>query len=158
MSFSYISMIKLLPTTSEQTISFIPRDYTVDNEVTSLLSILKARSSNFENETGSTTILQAISGSAISMVIVEDGTRNTQTISNVPLALSGNFINATVSITILTAENTYSFEIKNDEVLLYRDKIYCTSQTSTTVSHTLNTDKYTEVVGNDSTVPKYIVV
>lgn len=151
-------MIKLLPTTSEQTISFIPRDYTVDNEVTSLLSILKARSSNFENETGSTTILQAISGSAISMVIVEDGTRNTQTISNVPLALSGNFINATVSITILTAENTYSFEIKNDGVLLYRDKIYCTSQTSTTVSHTLNTDKYTEVVGNDSTVPKYIVV
>ncbi len=151
-------MIKLLPTTSEQTISFIPRDYTVDNEVTSLLSILKARSSNFENESGSTTILQAISGSAISMVIVEDGTRNTQTISNVPLALSGNFINATVSITILTAENTYSFEIKNDGVLLYRDKIYCTSQTSTTVSHTLNTDKYTEVVGNDSTVPKYIVV
>ena len=151
-------MIKLLPTTSEQTISFIPRDYTVDNEVTSLLSILKARSSNFENEVGSTTILQTISGSAISMVIVEDGTRNTQTISNVPLALSGNFINATVSITILTAENTYSFEIKNDGVLLYRDKIYCTSQTSTTVSHTLNTDKYTEVVGNDSTVPKYIVV
>lgn len=151
-------MIKLLPTTSEQTISFIPRDYTVDNEVTSLLSILKARSSNFENEVGSTTILQKISGSAISMVIVEDGTRNTQTISNVPLALSGNFINATVSITILTAENTYSFEIKNDGVLLYRDKIYCTSQTSTTVSHTLNTDKYTEVVGNDSTVPKYIVV
>lgn len=151
-------MIKLLPTTSDQTISFIPRDYTLDNEVTSLLSILKARSSNFENETGSTTILQAISGSAISMVIVEDGTRNTQTISNVPLALSGNFINATVSITILTAENTYSFEIKNDGVLLYRDKIYCTSQTSTTVSHTLNTDKYTEVVGNDSTVPKYIVV
>ena len=151
-------MIKLLPTTSEQTISFIPRDYTVDNEVTSLLSILKARSSNFENEVGSTEILQTISGSAISMVIVEDGTRNTQTISNVPLALSGNFINATVSITILTAENTYSFEIKNDGVLLYRDKIYCTSQTSTTVSHTLNTDKYTEVVGNDSTVPKYIVV
>ena len=151
-------MIKLLPTTSEQTISFIPRDYTVDNEVTSLLSILKARSSNFQNEVGSTEILQTISGSAISMVIVEDGTRNTQTISNVPLALSGNFINATVSITILTAENTYSFEIKNDGVLLYRDKIYCTSQTSTTVSHTLNTDKYTEVVGNDSTVPKYIVV
>ena len=104
----------------------------MDNEVTSLLSILKARSSNFENEVGSTTILQKISGSAISMVIVEDGTRNTQTISNVPLALSGNFINATVSITILTAENTYSFEIKNDGVLLYRDKIYCTSQTSTT--------------------------
>jgi hypothetical protein len=111
-------MIKLLPTTDAQTISFIPRSYVV--------------------------------ASNISLVVVEDGTRKTH--------ISGNFITMSVAIDILTAENTYSIEVKQGSTLLYRDKIYCTSQTSNTVPHTLNSNKYNEFVGTDSSTQKYILV
>ena len=119
-------MIKLLPTTDSQTISFIPRSYVV--------------------------------ASNISLVVVEDGTRKTQTINDLSTSISGNFINMSISIDILTAENTYSIEVKQGSTLLYRDKIYCTSQTSNTVPHTLNSNKYNEFVGTDSSTQKYILV
>ena len=63
-----------------------------------------------------------------------------------------------IFIDILTAENTYSIEVKQGSTLLYRDKIYCTSQTSNTVPHTLNSNKYNEFVGTDSSTQKYILV
>lgn len=119
-------MIKLLPTTNAQTISFIPRSYVVASD--------------------------------ISLVVVEDGTRKTQTINNLSTSISGNFINMSISIDILTAENTYSIEVKQGSTLLYRDKIYCTSQTSNTVPHTLNSNKYNEFVGTDSSTQKYIII
>lgn len=119
-------MIKLLPTSDSQTISFIPRNYVV--------------------------------ASNISLVVVEDGTRKTQTINNITTSKSGNFITMSVAITIMTDENTYSFEVKQSNTLLYRDKIYCTSQTSTTESHTLNSGKYDEFTGSDSSTQKYIIL
>jgi len=99
-----------------------------------------------------------IVASNISLVIIEDGTRKTQTINNITTSINKNFLTMSVPITILKVESSYHFEVKQGSVLLYRDKIYCTSQTSNNVSHTLNTNKYTEVVGDDSTAPKYIVV
>ena len=94
----------------------------------------------------------------ITLVITEDGTRKSEVIASVPYTTNGNFLRLYCDFTILTEGNSYHFEVKQGTTLLYRDKIYCTSQTSKTVSHTLNTNKYTEVVGSDSTVPKYIVV
>jgi len=119
-------MIKLLPISSIQTISFIPRRY--------------------------------VSASDIEVVIIEDGTRKSQTLSNQTTTVLGNFLQVSLSINILTAESSYFFEVKKGDELLYRDKIYCTSQTSSTVSHTLNTDKYNEFVGSDSESQKYIVI
>jgi hypothetical protein len=94
----------------------------------------------------------------ITLVIIEDGTRKFQTITSVPYATNGNFLRLYCDFTILTEGNSYHFEVKQGTTLLYRDKIYCTSQTSKTVSHTLNTNKYTEVVGSDSVMPKYIII
>ena len=66
-------MIRLSPTTSSQTISIIPRAYTVASD--------------------------------LSMVIIEDGTRKTQTITDITSSLSsdGNYLQMSVAFSILTA-------------------------------------------------------
>ena len=151
-------MIKLLPVSSEQTISFIPRNYNATNTIKSLLNSLKSRSDNYENESETIKYLSKIRSCGISIVIVEDGTRKTQVIEDISLSSFGNFITTKVSINILSAESTYNFEIKDNGVLLYRDKIYCTPQISTNVSHTLNQSKYTEFIGNDSSTQKYVII
>ncbi len=94
----------------------------------------------------------------ITLTIIEDGTRKFQTITSVPYVINNNFLRLYCNFTILTEGSSYHFEVKQGTTLLYRDKVYCTSQTSKTVSHTLNTSKYNEVVGNSSASPKYIVV
>ena len=121
-------MIRLSPTTSSQTISIIPRAYTVASD--------------------------------LSMVIVEDGTRKTQTINSITSSLSsnGNFLQMSIAFSILTAENSYSFELKQGTTLLYRGKAYCTSQTDNTIDHTLNANKYNNYVGTDTDDQKYIIL
>ena len=95
--------------------------------------------------------------SDITLVVVEDGTRKTQTLSNLTSSRQGNFLRLSCAFTILTAENIYSIEVKQGSTLLYRDKLYCTSQTSTTTPHTLNSGKYNEFDGDNNT-QKYIIV
>lgn len=121
-------MIRLSPTTNSQSISIIPRAYTV--------------------------------AANLSMVIVEDGTRKTQTINNITSSLSsnGNFLQMSIAFTILTSESSYSFELKQGTTLLYRGKAYCTSQTDNTTDHTLNSNKYNEYVGTDTDDQKYIIL
>jgi len=123
--FRYKDMIKVLPTTLQQSIDILPRAYSDSED--------------------------------ISLVVTEDGTRKTQTISSVPYAVSGNFLRLQCTFTILTNENLYSIEVKQGNNLLYRDKLYCTSQTSTTTPHTLNSGKYNEFDGDNNT-QKYIIV
>jgi hypothetical protein len=121
-------MITLSPTTDSQTISIIPRAYTV--------------------------------ASNLSMVIVEDGTRKTQTINDITSSLStnGNFLQMSIAFTILTAENSYSFELKQGSTLLFRGKAYCTSQTDNTTDHTLNSNKYNQYADPDEVAQKYIIL
>ena len=121
-------MIRLSPTASSQSISIIPRVYTVASD--------------------------------LSMVIVEDGTRKTQTINDITSSLSsnGNFLQMSIEFSILTAENSYSFELKQGNTLLYRGKAYCTSQTDNTTDHTLNSNKYNQYVGTDTDDQKYIII
>lgn len=121
-------MITLLPTNNAQVISIIPRLYTV--------------------------------ASNLSMVIVEDGTRKKQTINNITSTLStnGNFLQMSLAFSILTVENSYSFELKQGTTLLFRGKVYCTSQTDNTTDHTLNSNKYNQYTGTDTGSQKYIVI
>lgn len=121
-------MIRLSPTTNAQTISIIPRAYTVASD--------------------------------LSMVIIEDGTRKTQTINDITSSLStnGNFLQMSIAFTILTAENSYSFELKQGSTLLFRGKAYCTSQTDNTTDHTLNSNKYNQYADPDEVAQKYIIL
>ena len=121
-------MIRLSPTTNAQTISIIPRAYTVASD--------------------------------LSMVIKEDGTKKTQTINDITSSLStnGNFLQMSIAFTILTAENSYSFELKQGSTLLFRGKAYCTSQTDNTTDHTLNSNKYNQYADPDEVAQKYIIL
>ena len=74
----------------------------------------------------------------IYVVIREDGTGKVESIYNLTSTISGNFLQLNCQFTALTAENSYFLEVKQNNTLIYRDKIYCTSQTSSQVSHTLN--------------------
>lgn len=103
-------MIRLLPDTSTQTLSVIPRAYTVASDLT--------------------------------LNIVEDGTRKNETLNDLTSVVNGNFLDIDCAFSILSEDTSYSLEIKQGNTLLYRDKVYATVKTDTTISHTLNTSKY----------------
>ena len=87
---------------------------------------------------------QYVEASNLQMVITEDGTRKTQTLTNLTSVIVGNYIEIDITSNILTEGNLYFVELTQGSTLLFRDKIYCTSQTSKDAAHTLNTDKYEE--------------
>lgn len=82
--------------------------------------------------------------SDLELVIKEDGTRKTETLEGLTSVVNGNFLDIDCTFTILSEDSSYSIEIKQDSTLLYRDKVYCTSKTDDTISHTLNTSKYNQ--------------
>jgi hypothetical protein len=118
-------MIRLLPNTNAQTLSIIPRQYTVASD--------------------------------LQLVIREDGTEKTETLSSLTSVISGNFLNIDCTFSILSEDSSYSIEVKQDSTLLYRDKVYCTSKTDTTISHTLNTSEYNNY-DSDAAGQQYIII
>lgn len=113
-------MIILLPITTEQTISVMPRDTT--NTVTSIN-------------------------------LRRDGDGRSETITSVTVVANGNFTNYSFSSTILEEGSTYYMEVTGDGDLIYRDKIYSTTQTNYTVKHEVAQDRYTQRTAevNDNT-------
>lgn len=80
-----------------------------------------------------------------SMTIYEDGTQKQESVILTAVeSANGNYIVITFSSTILSEGNSYFIEIKNGTTLVYRDKVYCTTQTDKTTKHTLNSGQYTE--------------
>ena len=118
-------MIRLLPNTNAQTLSIIPRQYTVASD--------------------------------LQLVIKEDGTEKKETLSSLTSVLSGNFLNIDCTFSILSEDSSYSIEVKQGTTLLYRDKVYCTSKTDTTISHTLNTSEYNNY-DSDAAGQQYIII
>jgi len=124
----YNNMTTLLPNTNAQTISIIPRSYVVASDLT--------------------------------LAIKQDGTRKNETLTSLTSALSsnGNFLDISCTFSILAEDGNYSFEIKQGSTLLYRGKAYATSQVDYTGSHTLNSGKYDQYVGDDTDEQKYIII
>lgn len=91
------------------------------------------------------------------VTIEEDGTGIIETITNVAMLDSGNYMSFSCNFTILSEGNMYSLEVKKDDELLYRDKVYCTSQSDRKIKHTLNTNQYKEHSSQPSG-QKYIIV
>lgn len=131
----------LLPTSSEQTISIIPRevglyfgsDYTervvTDNGSTESLSCLQD-------------ILDGVND--VDVTITKDGEKISETISIVNVVENGNFVDVTFASTILEEGFGYFLELTSNGGLLYRDKIYVTSQTDFTIKHKQPQNNYTE--------------
>ena len=141
-------MIKLLPNSSNQTISIVPREFpSVGNA--------------FDN---------------ISLLIKEDGTGVIEELTDLEATVSSdnsNYVNITISSTILREGYAYYLEFKTNalkfkdrviedsgvyessdcinnfldnfgRILWFRDKAYITSQTDKAIKHTLNTNEYEE--------------
>lgn len=103
----------LRPISTPQSLSIIPRDYSLVN--------------------------------GASLRIIQDGTRKSETvILSAVESANGNHIVITFSSTILTEGSMYFMEITNGSTLVYRDKIFCTSQTDKDTKHTLNSGDYEE--------------
>ena len=95
--------------------------------------------------------------SDLELVIKEDGTRKTETLEALTSTINGNFLDIDCTFSILSEDSAYSIEIKQGDILLYRDKVYCTSKTDTTLSHTLNTDQYNNY-DSETEGQQYIII
>lgn len=95
--------------------------------------------------------------SDLELVIREDGTRKLETLTALTSAINGNFLDIDCAFSVLSEDSTYSIEIKQGDTLLYRDKVYCTSKTDTTISHTLNTDGYNQH-DSETEEQQYIII
>jgi len=143
-------MIILQPITSEQTISVTPRytDYfSEDNYKDRVLSdggISEATSCLID-------VVSSFNNTSVS--IRRDGDGKSETITDVKGLVNDNFINFTFASTILEEGSTYYVEITDNSNLVYRDKIYSTTQTNYTVKHQISKSRYTQPTGevNDNT-------
>jgi hypothetical protein len=108
-------MIVLLPTSAEQIISVMPR------------TIPSPYSDNSE----------------VAITITRDGDGKTETIYPTLIAVNGYYVDATISSSILSENETYYLEIIYYGSLWYRDKVYVTAQSDYTVKHKISIPNYT---------------
>lgn len=85
---------------------------------------------------------QYVEANNLQLVITQDGTKKSQTLTGLTSTIVGNYIQTSITSNILTEGKLYAIELTQGSTLLFRDKIYCTSQTDKDVAHTLNTDQY----------------
>ena len=116
-------MIVLLPNTSTQTISVMPR------------------LSSFTSD--------------VNVNIRRDGDGIEEDLLNVTTLANGNFTDISFSSTILKEGSTYFMEVTHGADLIYRDKIFSTSQVNYKIKHIVSQDIYEQYsVTDDNT---YIV-
>ena len=123
-------MIRLLPDTDAQTIAIVPREFPTE-------------AANFDN---------------VTLVITEDGTNISETITDIVAEVpdnNSNYVYMDISFSILREGYGYYLEFTKGGELWFRDKAYATAQTNKTVKHTLNTNEYEEY---SSTTSDYIIL
>jgi hypothetical protein len=98
-----------------------------------------------------------VEASNLSLVIKEDGTGKTETLTSLTSTIDGNYISIPCTFSILSEGSLYFMELKQGSSLLFRDKVYVTSQTDRKQKQTINSGKYTEHTAAP-TGQKYITV
>jgi hypothetical protein len=124
-------MIRLNPSTSEQTLQIVPRNF-------------PTLAAPFDN---------------ISLVVTEDGTGISESFSDLVAEVASdvsNFVTIDIAFTILKEGYGYYLEFKKGGVLWFRDKAYVTSQSNKTVKHTINTNYYEQYEDGESN--DYIII
>lgn len=94
--------------------------------------------------------------SNISLIITEDGTNKSETLTSLNAAVNGNFTHVPITSTILKEGSSYYLQFSKNSSLWYRDKAYVTSQTNDEAIHTLNTNKYDQY--GEGSEDEYIVL
>jgi len=152
-------MIRLLPITTAQTITIIPRNYSY---ITGVYVIIVEDGTWITEEVGPLNGVLSANGNLVvfqpSFSILKN--ERTYTITFIVDYVANGFKSKVIN-------NNGSFEaygclaeslrdLGNEEGILYRDKIYCSDQTNDEVAHTLNKDLYEQFEGD--TDNKYIVL
>lgn len=75
----------------------------------------------------------------LNLTITEDGSRNSETFTDITAFENGDYICIAQAFTILKEHRTYEIRITQDGNNWYRDKARCTSQVDKAVKHSLNT-------------------
>ena len=122
----------LLPISTEQIISIIPRKadvYLYNNYEDRVLS----KGGVVENPTCVSSILRSYND--ISMVIVMDGDKTKESLTDLKAVYNGNYIDIYFTSTILKEGFGYAIEMKQNDNLYYRDKLYATYQQDYKVKH-----------------------
>jgi hypothetical protein len=90
--------------------------------------------------------------STVKVYIRRDGDSKVFTELNAPVVVNGNYTEVAFSCDILEENSTYFLELTNGTDLIYRDKIFATSQQDFKIKHKLSEGKYTQYsVTDDNT-------
>ena len=85
---------------------------------------------------------QYVEANDLQMVLIKDGTRETETLTGLTSVVDGNYLSIAVAFAILSEGGLYSLELTQGDTLIYRDKVYCTAQTDNKIKHTLTENEY----------------
>lgn len=144
----------LKPVTTSQTIFIQPRSISGDSYS---LEDFKNRVANdsgvFIDDTCATSIEFSLSQEdSVSIHIRKDGEGIEETVVSESATIVGNFFELSFSSTILTEGETYSFKVLSGNSIIYKDKIYATSQTDFTTKHKQSQNIYKEIVDDNTYV------
>jgi len=137
------------PITSEQEILIIPRE---SLGISNLDFERRVKLDNGTVESSSCVLPVLAVYNDVAMVIKKDGQNTTETISNLVVTELSNYFKVSFSSTILEEGFGYSITLTKGGSLLYRDKLYVTSQTDFTTKHKQSQNKYKEVVDDNTYV------
>lgn len=152
-------MIRLLPITTAQTITIIPRDY---SSITGVYAIIVEDGTWETEEVGPLNGVLNANGNfvvfqpAFSILKNESVYTITFRVDYVANSFKNKVLNNDGIFEAYGCLAEYLEDLGNEEGLLYRDKIYCSDQTNDEAAHTLNQGLYDQFEG--STDNKYIVL
>ena len=145
-------MIILLPITTVQTISVMPRER-------NYLSIGELESRVAESQgtlEAKTCVAEGIAYfNNTTIELRRDGDGMSETITEIKSVINQNYIEYSFSSTKLEEGSTYLITIKEEDRLIYRDKAYSTTQNDYKVKHIVSQSEYTAYSATDDNT--YIV-
>tara|TARA_R110002124_G_C8532101_1_gene477430 strand:- start:17 stop:457 length:441 start_codon:yes stop_codon:yes gene_type:complete len=141
-------MIILQPITTVQTISIMPRER-------NYLSVDKLESRVAQNQSvleAKTCVTEAIAYfNNTTIELRRDGDGMSETITGIKSIINQNYIELSFSSNILKEGSAYLITVKEDDRLIYRDKIYATTQNDYKVKHIVSQTGYKSPQVSDNT-------
>ena len=100
--------------------------------------------------------------SSVTMIVRDDSTNTSTTYSSVSATTDKNYLVISKALSpVLVEGRFYDLTVKEGASVIYKDKIFCTSQTVNQANndyYTVNSGEYTIPTGNDKHDNDYIIV
>ena len=143
---SYLNMIRLIPTSEEQSIVILPRNILED----ALLDYNSELNWDLANQTWNTETGE------VSLTITEEGTGIKEELSGLVFEELEKGVKIYFASSILKLQTTYYLEFRNGSYIWYRANAFATNENNKLDVYTLNEGKYKQY--DVSTDDEYIVL